>query len=85
MKWGHFTQFRRWVGELKALPRGKRSVQGAITRWIELAKWPTTTEWDPCGLADGTWEWFESKATVEAIATGALIASIRRVDPKCLD
>ena len=82
---GHYTEFRRWVGELKALPRGSRSVQGAITRWIEIAEWPTTTEWDPCGLDDETRERFETEGTVEGIATGALVALLRRVDPKRRD
>lgn len=79
---GHYTEYRRWIEELKAVPRGSRSVQGAITRWVELAKWPPLTEWDRCGLDGEAQKRLEGEGTVEGIATGALIALLRRVDPK---
>ena len=75
---GHSLEYRHWTDEIRALPPRERSVQRAIERWIEMTKWPPITEWNPCVLDVELRLKLEAEGTVVAIATGALIALLRR-------
>ena len=82
---GHYTEYRRWVAELRALPPKDRSVQDAIDRWIARAKWSAITEWSRPGQDQANREQLEGERSVEAIATGVLIDLLRRAHSERLD
>jgi hypothetical protein len=82
---GHSLEYRHWASEIRDRPPRERRIRHAIERWVEMTKWPPITEWHPCVLDDELRHRFEAEGTVEAIATGALIALLRRAHRERLD
>ncbi len=82
---GHSLEYRHWTNQIGKLPPNERRVQSAVEGWIEMTKWPAITEWHPCVLDDELRLKFEAEGTVEAIATGALVALLRRAHRERLE